>query len=193
MAIPAIILAAGASRRLGRPKQLVEFEGETLLNRTIRLAREAGATPVLVVLGAHFAEICATLPLNDVVLVHNDQWQTGMASSIRTGLRALEACAPAADAGLILTCDQPRLTASHLCALLAPYAEEKGLIVTSRYGGTRGTPSVFPHTLFSRLSALEGDKGARSMLANPTCALVEVELPGGEIDIDLPGDLESLA
>jgi CTP:molybdopterin cytidylyltransferase MocA len=192
MAIPAILLAAGASRRLGWPKQLVEFEGETLLNRTIRLAREASAAPVLVVLGAHFAEICVTLPLNDVVLVHNDQWETGMASSMRAGLRALETCAPAAQAVLMLTCDQPRLTAEHLRTLLAACAGKDAPIAASIYGGTRGTPAMFPRALFPRLAALEGDKGARSILTKPPCELIEIDFPGGEVDIDMPGDLDEL-
>ena len=192
MTIPALILAAGASRRLGQPKQLIEFEGETLLNRTIRLAGAAGADPVILVLGAHFEEIRRTVPLQQVALVHNDEWETGMASSIRAGLRALELCAPAAEGVLILTCDQPRLNLGHLCALQKPYAQKNAPIVASKYGGTRGTPAVFPRELFGRLSALEGDKGARSLLAHPPCALIEIDFPGGEVDIDVPADLDRL-
>lgn len=192
MTIPALILAAGASRRLGRPKQLIEFEGETLLNRTIRLARGAGADPVFLVLGAHFEEIRRTVPLQQVALVHNDEWKTGMASSIRAGLRALALGAPAAKGVMLLTCDQPRLSVVHLRDLLEPYTEKKAPIMASTYGGTRGTPAVFPREVFGRLSALEGDKGARSILVHPPCALIEVEFPGGEVDIDVPADLGHL-
>lgn len=189
MPISAIVLAAGASLRLGRPKQLVEFEGETLLHRTIRLAREAGADPVLAVLGAHFESIAATVPRDHAVLVHNDQWQTGMASSIRAGLRALDSLAPEAPAVLLLTCDQPRLTDGHLRNLLAI---ENTTIAASLYSGARGIPAVFPRSLFPALAALQGDKGARSILAQPPCPLVEIEFPGGEVDIDLPADLDRL-
>lgn len=192
MSIPAIVLAAGASQRLGQPKQLVEFEGETLLNRTIRMAREAGADPVLVVLGARFAEICATLPLEDVVLAFNDEWQSGMASSIRAGLRALTACDPQAEAVLLLTCDQPRLTVDHLRGLFAASAQHPGRIAASRYRGTRGTPAIFPRALFPPLSNLHGDRGARSLLLHPSCDVVEIDFPGGEVDIDTPADLHSL-
>lgn len=192
MTIPALILAAGGSRRLGRPKQLLVLEGETLLNRAIRLAREAGAAPVVVVLGAHFEEVRATLPLKDVVLLQNHAWETGMASSIRAGVDALETYAPQAQAVLLLTCDQPRLTADHLYTLLGFREEEGACIVASTYCGVRGTPALFPRELFARLGALEGDKGARSILAHPPCPLIEVELRGGEIDIDAPSDLEKL-
>lgn len=192
MPIAAIVLAAGASQRLGRPKQLIELDGETLLNRTIRLAREAGADPVLVVLGAHFAEICATLPLQDVVLALNDEWESGMASSIRAGLRALAACDPQAAGVLLLTCDQPRLTADHLRALLTASAQHSGSIAASRYKGTRGTPAIFPQSLFAALSSLAGDRGARTILMHPPCEVAEFELPGGDLDIDTPADLNAL-
>ena len=72
MTVPAIILAAGASRRLGQPKQLLKYRGETLLERALRAAKEAGASPVLVLLGAHFAPICAMIPFNDAIPVLND-------------------------------------------------------------------------------------------------------------------------
>ena len=192
MAIAAMILAAGASRRLGEPKQLIVFEGETLLNRAVRLAREVGADPVLVVLGAYFAEICAALPSREVVLVHNDKWQTGMASSVHAGMCALGVCAPKAEGVLLLTCDQPRLTAEHLRNLIAACAEKKERIAASRYAGARGTPAAFPREVFPALSELTGDKGARAILTNPPCDLVEVDFPGGEIDIDLPADLAAL-
>lgn len=193
MPIPAIILAAGASQRLGQPKQLVEFEGETLLNRTIGLARVAGAFPVVVVLGAHFAEIRATLPLEEIVLAPNDEWQTGMASSIRAGLQALADRDAQADAVLLLTCDQPRLTAAHLGAMLAASSQDAERISASRYKGARGTPAIFPRALFAALSNLEGDKGARSLLMDPSCDLAEFDFPGGEVDIDTPADLACMA
>lgn len=193
MSIPAILLAAGASRRLGTPKQLIEVHGETLLNRTVRLAREAGARPVVAVLGAHCAEIAATLPQDQAVVVENDAWPSGMASSIRAGLRALEVHAGTAPGVLLLACDQPRLTSAHLRRLLDAWRETEGCIAASAYGGARGTPAIFPRALFPQLNALQGDKGARSILARPHCPLVEVEFAGGEVDIDLPGDLERLS
>jgi molybdenum cofactor cytidylyltransferase len=188
MPIPAIVLAAGASHRLGRPKQLVEFEGETLLNRTLRMAREAAADPVIAVLGAYIEQIRQILP-PQVKVVENSEWQSGMASSIRAGIRALDAT----DQGvLLLTCDQPRLTTHHLRALLAAFSSEPPVIAASRYSGKRGIPAAWPRSLFPSLAALEGDKGARAILAQPPCELIEVEFPGGDVDIDLPDDIAQL-
>ncbi len=190
MLVPAIVLAAGASRRLGRPKQLVEFRGETLLERAVRIAAESGAAPVIAVLGAHAEEIRASVPLPIATVVINGEWQSGMASSIRAGLRILEPDAPGV---LLLACDQPRLGVSHLRSLLASFETgNSAAIVASVYRGTRGVPAVFPRSAFARLNALDGDKGARSILLDPHCELVEVKLEGGEIDIDSPADLAFL-
>lgn len=188
MPIPAIVLAAGASRRLGQPKQLIELDGETLLHRTVRLAREAGCDPVIAVLGAHIEQIRPTLPPN-VEIVENSEWQTGMASSIRAGVHALDAHA---EGVLLLACDQPRLQADHLRALRAAFRSEPPVIAASRYSGKRGTPAVWPRSLFPALAALEGDRGARAVLAQPPCALIEIDFPGGDVDIDLPHDLAQL-
>lgn len=193
MQIPAVILAGGASRRLGQPKQLVIFKGATLLNRAIFAACDAGASPVLVVLGAHFEEIVVTLPLDEVMLVHNDRWETGMASSIHAGMRALQAAAPDAEAVLLLTCDQPRLTAAHLRKLMEASGKSGAVcMAASKYAGTRGTPAVMPRYAFAELEALRGDKGARSILMNPSHAVVEIGFLGGEFDVDEPEDLKRL-
>ena len=121
MTLPAIILAAGASRRLGQPKQLLKYRGETLLERALRAAREAGASPVLAMLGAHFAPICAMIPFEDAIPVLNDHWEQGISSSIHAGLSELEVRAPDASGALVMSCDQPRLTAKHLRALLKAF------------------------------------------------------------------------
>jgi molybdenum cofactor cytidylyltransferase len=189
----AIVLAAGASRRLGQPKQLLMHGGETLLARAIRLAGEAGATPVLTVLGADFEIICASVALDQTILVINDKWQQGIATSIHAGLKALDVIAPDATGALILTCDQPRLTAAHLTDLFETFAAQPGpSIAASAYAGVLGTPAVFPRSSFTHLRALRGDKGARAFLVNRPCPLIAVPFPGGEIDIDTPADLAQL-
>ncbi len=116
--VPAIVLAAGASQRLGQPKQLLVYHGEFLIERAIRLANEAGASPVIAVLGAHYEIICASIAMNDAILAINDKWVEGIASSIHAGLRTLDAVAGGASGVLILSCDQPRLTAGHLRGLI---------------------------------------------------------------------------
>jgi CTP:molybdopterin cytidylyltransferase MocA len=193
MTVAAILLAAGASRRLGQPKQLLQLGGETLLERALRLAKEAGASPVVAVLGAHFAQICATISFNDAVPVLNDHWEQGISTSIHAGLRALEDCAPQTSGALVMSCDQPRLTVAHLRALIkAFHAHTTPSIVASFYAGVHGVPAVFPRDVFSQLQALRGDKGARALLAHPPCPLIALPFMGGEVDIDLPGDLAHL-
>ena len=192
MKIGAIILAAGASRRLGRAKQIVQYSGETLLARTMRVAHEAGARPVVAVLGAEYEAISAAVDLCQVRVARNAEWTKGIASSIHAGLRALGEDAPDADGALILTCDQPQLAAEHLRTLMAAFEAGAG-IVASEYAGVRGVPAIFPRVAFAELYALSGDKGARALLAHSDCAVVSVEFSGGEIDVDTPGDLAKLS
>lgn len=194
MSVAAIILAAGASRRLGQPKQLVGFEGESLLERALRFAREAGASPVLAVLGANFAPICASTPFNEAIPVFNEKWEQGMSTSIHAGLHEADVRAPEAVGALVMSCDQPRFSANHLRALLRAFdaAQSEPTIVASNYSGIHGIPAVFPRSIYPKLHGLHGDKGARALLAKPPCRIVAVACSGCEIDIDLPEDLSHL-
>ncbi|HEX4284218.1 MAG TPA: nucleotidyltransferase family protein [Terracidiphilus sp.] len=194
MPVAAIILAAGASRRLGQPKQLVGFGGEALLERALRLAKEAGASPVLAVLGANFAPICASVTFNQAIPVFNERWEQGMSSSIHAGLLEADVRAPESIGSLVMTCDQPHLSASYLRSLLEAFAaQSEPTIVSSIYAGIHGIPAVFPRSVYPKLHAIHGDKGARTLLAKPPCAIVAVPCSGCEIDIDLPEDLAHLA
>jgi molybdenum cofactor cytidylyltransferase len=190
MPVPAIILAAGASRRLGQPKQLVRIAGETLLARAIRVVRASASDPILVVLGAHHENIRAAADLSHVRVVINPDWEQGIATSIHAGIRELLDLHPDAAAALLLVCDQPRLTTEHLRALIEAY-EQAGepKIVASRYAGTTGIPAIFPKSQFAKLLALRGDEGARHLIRNSENPVVEVEFPNGEIDIDTPSNL----
>lgn len=193
MPVAAIILAAGASRRLGQPKQLVAYRGEALLARSIRLAKAAGAAPVLVVLGANLQIIRAATQFDEAIPVFNERWEQGIASSIHAGLQALDASAPEASGVLLMNCDQPILSAEHLRALMEAFSAQSGpCMVASVYAGVQGVPAVFPRALFPELRALRGDKGARSLLVQPLCPVIALPFDGGEVDIDLPADLTQL-
>ena len=169
----AVILAAGASRRLGRPKQLVAIDREPLIHRIARIALTA-CERVAVVAGA--------VPLRDAVvdlpiaLVDNVFWAEGMASSIRAGV----AWAARSDAVMLLTCDQRFLDIAHLRALAAA-----GGLAASRYDGVLGVPAVFPRACFPALLALTGDRGAQPLL----CDAVPVDWPDGAHDLDTVADL----
>lgn len=193
MSIAAMILAAGGSRRLGQPKQFLIYNGETLLNRAIRLALEAGASPVLAVLGANFHEALTMIRRTGAIPVHNDQWRQGMGRSIETGMRALAVCSPAASGVLLMGCDQPCLTVDHLRSLINAAKSHAGpAIVASVYAGVQGVPAVFPHEAFAGLRALHGEKGARSIIESAPFLVVDIAFEGGEVDVDTPEDLAHL-
>ena len=173
VATVAIVLAAGASRRLGQPKQLVELGGEPLVRRAARLALEACGRVAVIEGCVPLAGALRGLP---VELVHNAGWDEGIASSIRTGI-AWAADAPAA---LVLACDQLELSAAHLHALVAA-----GTLAASRYAGTLGIPAVFPRARYGDLLALRGDRGAARLLAGA----LPIDWPAGARDLDTPADL----
>lgn len=177
--VAAIVLAAGASRRLGTPKQLVRLESETLLERTVRVALEAGLDPILGVVPAGL--VIEPIPTG-MVLVVNHEAAEGMASSIRAGLRALGTDADSTIGVVIMACDQPSVTAPHLRKLTS----SAGKIVASAYSGRKGVPAYFPNTSFEALMALTGDIGARDLLQDAAT----IHLPLGELDIDTIQDLE---
>ena len=180
--IPAVILAAGASTRLGEPKQLAMLAGETLLERAVRVAREAGCDPVVVVLGAAYVEVLAGTfgTLGDAVPVINDKWAEGMASSIRLGVRTLGFVAKDAEGVLLMTCDQPAVTVQHLNRVML-----RQEVTASRYGERNGVPAYFPKKYFSDLMALTGDAGAKGLLSQARSE----DLAHGDLDIDSPEDL----
>jgi molybdenum cofactor cytidylyltransferase len=175
--IGAVILAAGASRRLGEPKQLVKLGAENLLDRSVRVAREAGFSPVVVVLGAAAESIQATCELRDADVLRNDNWCEGMGASVRVGVAALRDL----DGCVLMTCDMPCVTATHLRSLSA-----SGAVAGSAYAGRRGVPAYFPASAFKDLMKLRGDTGAKDLLRSARC----VALVGGELDVDTIEDLE---
>jgi molybdenum cofactor cytidylyltransferase len=189
--VGAVLLAAGASRRLGAPKQLAEISGETLVRRAARAALEAGCAPVVVVLGAEGDAVEDALRGLPLERVRNEAWREGMASSLRAGLAALEAAAPEGHGALLLLVDQPAVDAALLRRLLARFAEGGGArIAACAYGGGHGAPAIFPRSLFPALAALRGDRGAKALLAARRAELLAVDFPAGELDVDTAEDLE---
>ncbi len=179
MSLPAIILAAGASRRLGWPKQSVEVDGESLVHRAARAALEAGLDPVFIVLGAGaeaLQPLVADLP---VEIVPNRHWEEGMSSSIRVGLEALP---PAARAVVLMVCDQIHLEATVLERLIQAFQASPTHPAACLYEGNLGVPAIFPRSAFAELAALRGDKGARLLLQQP--GVTPVAWPEGRLDLD---------
>ena len=185
MRLAGVILAAGASRRLGQAKQLVRVGGEAMLERTVRVAAEAGLEPVGVVLGAAMEEILAGAHLGDAVVLENPEWAEGMASTLRCGVKWADGLG--CDGVLVMVCDQPELTAVHLRALAEEFGGW-GEAVASEYGGGVGIPAVLPRAMFPAVMDLRGDQGARGLLRSA----VRVAFLGGTRDVDTPEDLAGL-
>ncbi|MFY9745201.1 MAG: nucleotidyltransferase family protein [Acidobacteriaceae bacterium] len=186
----AVVLAAGASTRLGQPKQLVRIDGESLLHRTARLALEAGCSPVLVVLGFEADQLQRELQGLAVDVVVNHEWREGMGASLRSGMQALRKTDLQPQAVLILVCDQPRLTADHLRTLLARHQSARRIAITaSVYARRAGVPALFSAKVFSALLASSGDRGAKDLIRIHAAQVQGIPWPAGELDLDLPEDL----
>ena len=180
------ILAAGASRRLGRPKQLLPWRGQPLLRHIARQALKSGADQVAVIVGAHAEAVLETLEGLPLTCVVNLGWCEGIASSIRCAAhwanqRDLQALA-------LATSDQPYVDASHLDRLYAEH-QAGAAQVASSYDGVLGVPALFDATLFRRLLTLGGDAGAAALLRkDPTVR--RIDWPAGAVDLDSVRDLE---
>ena len=194
--VGAILLAAGGSTRLGRPKQLLAYRGRTLLRHAAEQALASRARPVVVVLGADEARCqqeLAGLAATDVVSVPNPDWAVGMGSSIRTGVTALMGHAPDVRGAIILLCDQPLVTAEVLDTLIARHVEAPAATIAAHYAGEPGVPALFPRARFGELAQLDGASGAKRLLrATEASPLVTVPCPGAAIDVDTLADYEAL-
>ena len=188
--VAAVILAAGASSRLGRAKQLLKFRGETLVHRAARLALASGCEPVLVVTGARAEAIGAEVADLPVRVVHNPDWAAGMSGTVRTGLAALP---PEAAGVLFLLTDQPLISPELLRSLLAAFRPGTAPLVVSDYGaGELGVPAVFARSLFPDLILLTGDRGARKVIQNYRKQATSVPFPEGKMDVDTEADWDRL-
>ena len=188
-----ILLAAGASVRLGQPKQLLQVEGKSLLRRAAEAAVASGAAPVIVVLGSDAHRLTPELSGLPVFSVLNGAWQEGMGSSLRCGVEAVQLQAPSTSAVLFMVCDQPRITAAHLQALWNRYAAS-GRVIAVQHAGRPGVPAIFPAKYLPELGKIAGDQGARSLLSSlPDTDIELVGLPEAALDVDTPADLARLA
>lgn len=185
----AVILAAGASRRFGAPKQLAEFAGQSLIQRVCETALAADLQPLVVVLGAHATSVAAQIRHLPVDCTHNEEWASGMASSLRCGIQHLSRIARSQAAAVSLV-DQPLIHAAHLQALCALRVSAQVQIAATRYGDTLGAPAVFDRALFDQLCALRGDRGAGKLIRAST-SRVALTFDDAAIDIDHPDDLAS--
>lgn len=187
MKVGAIVLAAGSSSRLGQPKQLLEYEGRTLVRRTAEVALGAGCDPVAVVVGAQREQVTAALRDLAVEIVPNDNWERGLGTSIRAGLARLQE----SDAVILLVCDQPKVDAQVLRQLIARQEQTGQPMVAISYAGTRGVPALFTRACFEQLLSLGDAAGAKTILLARPAEVAAVDFPAAALDIDTAEDLRS--
>ena len=187
-----VILAAGTSSRLGSPKQLLEYNGKTLLQHAIDTALATGCPKVMVVLGARADMLKLKLANQPIEILENKNWQEGMALSIRYALQNITIAGFQPESIIFMVCDQPYVTSSLLMSLVEKSAETGLPIIASGYDDKAGTPALFHKSMFPQLMDLKGDKGARALIAAQVEKVAIVPFPKGVTDIDTVADYELL-
>lgn len=187
-----VILAGGASTRLGKPKQLLQYHGKTLLNHAVNEAINSKADAVVVILGNNADLFQNEINKEEALVVINKDWEEGMASSVRLGLDTLLKIKPYIDAVIFMVCDQPHISSSVLNELIARQQKTTRQIVTCSYGESIGPPALFHKKYFRALAKLNGDIGAKNIIQQNMHDVATILFPGGKIDIDTEEDYEAL-
>lgn len=187
-----IILAAGNSSRLGRPKQLLKYKESTLLKNTFLEALKVENAFTIVVTGSSNNLIEKELNFDNVVIAFNSEWETGMSSSIIKGVEELLLLNPNCENCILAVCDQPFITSSVFENLLKESERTKKGIAASAYSETFGTPVLFHKKYFEQLLRLKGQEGAKKLIKKYAEDVVSVVFENGNIDIDTEEDYKNL-
>ncbi|MFN3782805.1 MAG: NTP transferase domain-containing protein [Spirosomataceae bacterium] len=186
-----VLLAAGASSRMGTPKQLLPIGSKNMIQTLIDEALKTSCYPITVVLGANKAKIVPALVDMPINLVDNANWESGMASSIKMGLIGSYMIEKNIDSILFLTSDMPYVTSGYIQEIIRKAEETEALIIASKYGGTVGIPALFKREIFTDLLELTGEEGARKLIQQNKEKLALVDFPNGAFDLDTPEDYAS--
>ena len=185
--IAAIVLAAGASSRMGRPKLTIPQDGVPMLGRVLETLRRSAVGRVIVVLGANAADVRKQVRFEGEVVVVNQRYADGMSGSLRLGLEKVGDV----DAAIFVLGDQPFVLATTIDRLVSEHESSGARIVVPTYQGTRGNPVLFDRSIFPLIARISGDVGARSVVQSRAADVLEVEVAdrGVLVDIDTPSDL----
>jgi len=190
--IAVVVLAAGGSTRLGRPKQLVEFKGKTLLKHTMDEVDDLGFQTKILVLGARQEEIQNKIDPKGFKVVINTDWEQGMASSINVGLKAAIAEEEGLNHVLFLVSDQPFLERANLIKLVHTQLTQHPKATYSKYGDNIGVPAIFSKEAFPLLLQLEGDEGAKKLTRMEDFNYCAETFKKGGFDVDTEEDVKQL-
>lgn len=182
-----IILAAGESKRLGKPKQLLKFQDKSLLRRITETAIETEQKTV-VILGANADKIIGEVKDLSVEIVINEDWQCGVSSSIKSGLEKLLNF----NGVILLLCDQPFINKETISRLIETQAKTQKSIIACKYEKTFGVPALFMREMFDKLLNLKGDSGAKNLMLETGENFATISAPEASFDIDTVEDFEAL-
>lgn len=183
-----MVLAAGNSSRMGKPKQLLPVNEKTLLNHTLDQCLESKASLVIVVLGSNFQLISDTITSNHVHILNNARWQQGMGSSISCAVHYLISNCNDIDAVLFTLSDQPLVTVNNYNELINKYIADSNNIICSRYNEQMGVPAIFDKKYFGDLEKLDGQLGAKELIKKNLKTVDSLDMGECLIDVDTPED-----
>ncbi|SEM28488.1 molybdenum cofactor cytidylyltransferase [Chryseobacterium taichungense] len=188
-----ILLAAGNSSRMGSAKQLLSYQGKTFLERIIDTALEVfDKDQIILVLGANHHEISSTIKDKNILIAINEDWESGMASSIKSGLKTLSDHFPEMERCFISVCDQPYLTNDLFLKMSQLQDTSQKEIVVATYADTVGVPALFSKKYFKQLMELTGEQGAKKIIRQNMENVETFAFAKGAIDIDTPSDYDHL-
>jgi molybdenum cofactor cytidylyltransferase len=186
-----VILAAGGSRRMGQPKQLLPFRDRTLLRHAVETAVASMCRPILVVIGAHAELVSLELQSLPVLIAYNPEWATGIGSSLRVAIQTLGAI-DGIEGVVITLSDQPLVSADAVKKIVEAHYQTGKDIVASEYADTHGVPLFIGKRFFDEISALAGMEGAKCVIDRHLEEMTTVPLVEAASDIDTPNDYERL-
>jgi molybdenum cofactor cytidylyltransferase len=188
-----IILAAGKASRMGKPKALLPYKGNSFLFHTSQLAKSLNPSVLTCVLGHYYEPMSAHCLENNIPFILNHEYEKGMSESIKCGLLHVLTTFPDLNMVLILLADQPKIDRFHLSAMLQRIRKHKLLLVCTSYSSTLGVPALFSKELFEEILEINGEKGAKTLIQKFAInALNAILYEEGHIDIDTPSDYEKL-
>ena len=188
-----VVLAAGASVRMGTPKQLLKIEGVSLIRRSVEHALGSGCGPVVAVLGASADLIAPALSGLEIHIAVNHDWKMGISSSIRCGLRSLLTVNSQVEGVILFLADQPNVTGASLRKLTEARLRRSSELVAASYSGHIGTPALFSRSYFNELLQLEGQGGAKNLLERHAARVLSIDFPEAAFDLDTPQDFSDFA
>lgn len=187
-----VLLAAGESKRMGVPKQLLEYKGQSLIRHAAEVAIASICRPIVVVLGAYGDRIKSEIDNLPVCICQNPNWQKGMGASISVGIETLTTNESELGGVIIALADLPLITAKVYNQLVEVYQEQAQKAIASTYSNTFGVPALFDRLLFPQLLSMKTKGGAKQLLANYSDRRFNLNVPEAAIDIDTPTDYQKL-